>query len=392
MDATHTFGSAHFTIAAKELVALHQLFKVGDDDSPEADRIRDALDAPLAAMDPIERKRAQWLSADLYSVSEPSPTFKLKEMNPQAERKISDSIMARKEERWDDALTLLRRWENYMTPAFLSARRGAIWRAAGYVEVALMFYGYAAEVEPDHEYYQAYYLDCLEHYDKDQAYKASDLVLAYDKVNPPLAVNQAAAIRFTQIVLTSTTNASPDFRFLISKLRANLSRIEGKEVRRRPWVSAHTMTTFLIGSCYRFLGEFAEATKYYARGLEINPNDSGLLTVRGILSYNSPASNVHDFEVAKLRSPLIWPHFFLAHHALIKGKFSECNDLCQQAMSKHGPDAAKSQVQEWRAIAQTELGYPPEQIRALFESAIQFDPLNETAKDNFDLFKAFLNS
>ncbi len=56
------FGSPIFNLVAKGLVALHRLIKEGKDDSPEADSIRDTLDAPLKALSRIEKDRAQWLS------------------------------------------------------------------------------------------------------------------------------------------------------------------------------------------------------------------------------------------------------------------------------------------------------------------------------------------
>jgi len=55
-----------------------------------------------------------------------------------------------------------------------------------------------------------------------------------------------------------------------------------------------------------------------------------------------------------------------------------------------GIDTAKSQFEEWRAIAQAELGFPPEAVRAAFESAVRLDPSNELAKRNHDAFEASL--
>ena len=81
MNAHVPFGNASFTRVAKGLVALHRLIKDGKDDSPEAESVRDALDAPLKALSRVEKDRAQWLSEDLYSISEPPATGNQKEMN-----------------------------------------------------------------------------------------------------------------------------------------------------------------------------------------------------------------------------------------------------------------------------------------------------------------------
>ena len=51
---------------------------------------------------------------------------------------------------------------------------------------------------------------------------------------------------------------------------------------------------------------------------------------------------------------------------------------------------AKSQLEEWRAIAQAELGFPPEAVRTAFEAAVRLDPSNELARRNQDAFEASL--
>ena len=127
-----TFGSSSFKLVAKGLVELHRLIKEEKDDSSEADSVRDALDAPLKVLSRIEKERAQWLSDDLYSVSEPSATATQKDMNSQAQQQLHEAFEARQSREWDRALTLVRRWKEYISPALLSYIRGAIWLEAGY--------------------------------------------------------------------------------------------------------------------------------------------------------------------------------------------------------------------------------------------------------------------
>src|SRR5271157_2040673 len=121
------FADGGRNLVAKGLLALHWLIKDGKDDSPEADAVRDALDTPLKALNRIEKERAQWLSEDLYSVSEPPAAVTLKEMNTQAQQQLSEALEARQRGEWDQALSLLRRWREYISPALLSYIRGSIW-------------------------------------------------------------------------------------------------------------------------------------------------------------------------------------------------------------------------------------------------------------------------
>src|SRR5580692_2787275 len=108
------FGSQSFKLVAKGLVELHALIKRGDDDSPEAESIRDALDAPLKALNPVEKERAQFLSEDLYSVSEPPTATAQKEMNAQAQQQLNEAFEARENRKWEQALSILRRWKEYI--------------------------------------------------------------------------------------------------------------------------------------------------------------------------------------------------------------------------------------------------------------------------------------
>jgi len=62
--------------------------------------------------------------------------------------------------------------------------------------------------------------------------------------------------------------------------------------------------------------------------------------------------------------------------------------MCELGVRMRGSDNAKSQLEEWRAIAQAELNFPPEAVRAAFEKAVQLDPSNDLARRNQDSFEA----
>ena len=156
------FDSPTFKLVAKELVALHRLIKVAQDDSPEGESIRDALDADLKALTPKEKERAQWLSEDLYSVSEPPPPTDLKEMTPLAEQQLNQAIEARQNREWDRSLAMLRQCREYISPAMLSYLRGSIWLQAGIPDVAAHFFAHASESDLANTNYQAAHTLALE--------------------------------------------------------------------------------------------------------------------------------------------------------------------------------------------------------------------------------------
>jgi hypothetical protein len=126
MISDHALGSASFRLVASGLVALHRISKDGKDDSPEADSIRDALDSPLRALSKTEKERSQWLSEDMYSVSEPTRDVGQKKMDAGAQRQFNEAIEAQQKGEWDWALIQLRELHEYVEPALLSYLRGAI--------------------------------------------------------------------------------------------------------------------------------------------------------------------------------------------------------------------------------------------------------------------------
>jgi hypothetical protein len=108
-----------------------------------------------------------------------------------------------------------------------------------------------------------------------------------------------------------------------------------------------------------------------------------------MLLYGASARAISDLERAvHLRSHVIWPYFFLAHDHLCSKRFEECRRLCEQAVDMPGSAAVKSELSEWIAISQSELGFPAEIVRASFENAIRLDPSNERAVRNLAAFES----
>jgi tetratricopeptide (TPR) repeat protein len=390
MAAQSPFGSPSFSQVAKSLVALHRLIKDGKDDSAEAESVRDGLDLPLKALNTAEKERARWLSEDLYSVSEPPPGTVLTPMNAQSQEQFNAALEARQSGEWDRALGLLRRLREYISPSLLSYLRGSIWLEADNADVAAAFFGHAAETNSANASYRALYMHALAESNPDAARKLAREVLEDDEKYAPVVVGRAAEIRFNEARTTSDADSTRLARKLISLLERNMTRIENDEntISR---ASAYAMTVGVLGMCFEFIGDAGAAVLYYSRGLEANPKNDGLLVARGILLYGASPRAVSDFEQAvELGSPIIWPYLFLAHHYLITSQFDRCRAMCESGLKMRGSDAGKSQLEEWRAIAEAELGFPPELVRIAFDSAIRLDPSNDLAKRNRASFEAAL--
>lgn len=377
-----TTGNLNFRQVIRGFLQLHQFTVEGRDESPEADAVRDSLDLPWRALTETERDRVQGLSADLFAISDPMEGGP-REMNPQAQRNLTEAFEARQRGDWDRALSLLRRWEKYITPALLSYLRGGIWLEAGYPEVGVVFYEHAAKLEPDNANYAVLSLQALEQSDPLQARAKANQILQDPDKHSPLLVIRAADVVFNATREMAEPDAGNVFRSLVPVLTKALPGIPEEEK-----TSFYLMGLMLLAFCHERLGETNAALDYYSRGVRIKPSDDALLTGRGILTYGKSPQSALDFEQAvKLGSSLVWPYFFLAHHYLLNNRYEDCRRVCERGLQMNAPPTVHSQLWEWLAIAETELDFPSDRVRSRFEQALRLDPSNDMARRNLEAFE-----
>lgn len=365
---------------------LHKMTVTDQDESLEADAIRDAADGPWEGLSETERNRVRGLSADLYSISDP-PSTEPRPMNPQAQAKLTEAIEARARGEWDRALELLRRWSKYMDPAVLSYVRGWIWTEAGDPETAVLFLEHAARFDPKNGTYLAAFLHILDEVDHSEAKTRAEEVIQHADNHPAAAVVRAAHIMLPNSRPASEGEAVPMLRRLIPVLERSLSCNEiaddggGNRV-------VYSEAIWLLGLCHQHLGENQKAIDYYSRGLHTDPCNIALLVARGAARYGASSLAVTDFELAiQYGSMDVSPYYFLAHHYLISRDFEKCRVMCDRASRMPGTDSLKSELAEWSAISKAELGFPPDLVRTAFEDAIRLDPSNDRARSNLAVFE-----
>ncbi len=385
MPAKPLILSPNYLTVARGIREMHRLIAAGEEDSSAAEALRDATDRPWQALTEVERKRACELSEDLYSITEGPPPAR--DMNSQAAARLSDAIEARQRGEWDRALELLRRWGAYIAPALISYLRGSIWIEAGDPHTAALFYEHASSLQPDNGNYLAIFLHTLNVVDPSAArQRAEDILREPDRFSA-VAVVRAADVVFKAARALPEVDAAQLFRQLIPVLGGALARIEAGDESGIDRAS-YAMAAALLGFSHEFLGETQPALDFYSRGLAAQPDNDGLLVARGILLYGSSPRAIQDLEsAARQGSPVIWPYFFLSHHYLVNGDFNRCRILCERAMEMAGSGAVKSELAEWLAISQSELGFPVEMVRASFENSIHLDPSNERARRNLAAFE-----
>jgi len=379
--------SPAFEECLQGLRELHRLTTLGRLDSPEADEVRDDTDKPWLSLTSEEKNRLASLSEDLYSITDP-PRLVVKQENPQFNSKKAPILAARDKGEWDKYFDLLRRWADYFDPALLSYLRGSALLVAGDPATALLFFEHASRLAPDSSNYFAIYLDTLRKVEPVAASALAEGIIA-DPANHTLPVlAHAVNAQFDLAKALLEDEANHFFEHLIPILSTAKSKI-GEPAKPGVGGSTYSMICALLGFSYEFLGRMQDALKNYTDGLKANPDNDALLVARGILLYGNAPSAVDDFRKAiGLRTPLVWPRLFLAHHYVTSGLFEQCRVVCEQALQMPISDGIKSELSDWLAISQSELGFPIETVRALFDRAIAYDPSNERARRNLAAFQA----
>jgi len=379
--------SPNYLAVARGIRELHRLALEGQDDSLEADAIRDATDGPWEALSETERRRVSGLSEDLYAISEPAS--EADKMNPQTQANLVEAVRAREQGEWDRALELLRRWCKHVSAPVLSYLRGLVWLECGDPETAALFFGHATALEPQNGSYLAFHLHALDLVDPTEARRRSVEILQDSDDYPPFVVWRAADIEFKATRLTSESKSASGFQRLIPVLERTLTRIE--EDGDGPDRSTYGATSGLLGFCQELLGNIQAAIGCYSRGLQLDPNNDGLLVARGILLYGSSPRAITDFELAVVNgTPVIFPYYCLAHHYLISRRFKDCLAMCERASRMQAPDSVMSEMAEWAAICQAESGFSAEAVRSSFDNSIRLDPSNERARRNLAAFEVAL--
>ncbi len=183
----------NFKIAVRGLIALHRLDREGRDESREAELIRDSLDKPQRLFDQIERVRFQWLSEDLYSISDPPAYDAVKSMDMAAQQMYEEALVAKQDRDWDSALVKIRELKPHFTPARLSNMRGSIWLGAGFPDVAAEFFGHACDCDPANANYRAILMYALGKSDPYAAGVLAAKVLADEEKRTPAVLARAAS-------------------------------------------------------------------------------------------------------------------------------------------------------------------------------------------------------
>lgn len=126
------------------LKELHDLIKVGKNNTDEANAVREKMEDPWYSLSQEEHDRLSGLSADLYSLSgEEIPIL----LTVAEECQLIDAInTALQNKKWEEALGLYRKGPQIYSARNLAARRATCWYELGHYRAACWFF---LEAPPD---------------------------------------------------------------------------------------------------------------------------------------------------------------------------------------------------------------------------------------------------
>lgn len=141
------------------LLRMHQYTIDGQDDSEEADALREAMGGPWERLTSIERARVAGLSKDLYTITDPPEMPTSESMNAEAQAKLAEGFEACERGEWDRALELLRAWGKFLSAPRLAYLQATIWEGAGDRAVAAVFLEHACQLDPHNENYREMFVN-----------------------------------------------------------------------------------------------------------------------------------------------------------------------------------------------------------------------------------------
>jgi tetratricopeptide (TPR) repeat protein len=270
-----------------------------------------------------------------------------------------------------------------MLPAHLASLRAAAWDHIGLAQLASVFYDAASELEPSNGLIGMLGLRAAEEADP-QAALARARRIADDSFRyPALVVTLAVAMLLLDAERTGTPVDRSHFADL---LRITLGRLDLE-----PSADAgeRAQTYCLAAFGFQSLEEGSEALRCYELGLRIAPDNEDLLIGQGMLLYGQDDQRACEAfaRAVELSSSREWPYFFLAHYHLLREQFEQALTFCSQAWPRATSDSVRALLLEWSAICQSELSYPDEAVRVLFQRAMALDPTSERIARNLSAFE-----
>ncbi len=375
--------SPYFRLYEAQLRQLHDLVAAGLGDSPEAEALREEMEAPERMLGAAELEHLNGLSADLYSLTddeiyEPEPVCRT------ADELRAAIQVAWANRDWPRLLKLLREGQSGLSPDQVAFLRAQAYDALGHPETALLFQQKAAQLNPDYHVYHYLVIDYL--------LRLGRLGEAIQMARPLLIDGTAPfflRIQASAILQRASIQMNPAEARLIQSevLKALPTLVASEDFGVQP-ANVQVLGLITLAFCQAEMGQVSAAIATLGRAVSVSPDTPTGWALRGQLRLqNEPRGAMSDFEHAIQRgTQLPIAYLVLAHEELINERFEQCLELCQRGSSLSDGAQESALFHYYAALARWGSGADPNRVRQSFESALRLDPLNSGIREHYELF------
>ncbi len=364
----------------------HLLLIAGKDQEPEFDLVENRMTDLWEALNGRQRQSLKGMGSDLNWIRRRSlpPKGRKPEETTTAERRAL--LQTQEEKDWHGFLHALRLCAPTLAPSNLAYLRGTAYDAIDLPDFASSFYELAADLEPANASMGVIAMRAIERVDPSKALRRAKQIVANSDRFPPAAVAFATVLTLR----SEETEGRPiEKQYFAEILQDAIRRLQLE-----PPSDAGRATAYQLSATgFEILDDLPAALQCYEEGLKHLPDDEVLLIGKGLLLYGTQTARATEAFGRALRnqgSSLVWPYFFLAHHAMLLKNHDEALKLIKRALTRATSKPVRAELFEWQAICFSEQGLPTEMVRSQFERAISLDASNERIRKNSEAFEEAL--
>ncbi len=377
--------SSHYSAYRDSLVLLHDLIEQGQGDSEAADALRERMDVVWMRLQPNEIRLIRDLSADFYGVNADAKDAK-------AGARFRDEITNIRfrtyaEVQWRMLYNDLKRCEGLLKAEYVFYYKSTIWGKFGDQPAALWLLKKCTEIDASNLNFKYLYLGLLRKLEPNDAVDEA-LKIAAIRDQAPLLLFKAADILLEHASESASVDTS-DYQRILSVYQqafANVARLGQSEIPRSVLYGGRVV----MGLCFSRIGKMVDAENSYAEAIRINPDSDVAFVARGILYYDwKTEAALKDFDRAiKMKAPLVWPYFCMAHWALKNADHKACIKFCKLALDHTVEPEIKAQIVQWHAISRFHFNKSKDDLGKGLKKARELSPHSLDIEHNLIIFES----